>query len=287
MLKNIIYKMKKINNFKDFLYEFTLTSTPIANVEAYINGMNKGIQDKLFFLNKINIKTLVDFGCADGTLLNEIHKIYPDIELIGYDIDETMMQISRERYPDINFYSDWNQVIEKVKGDDTALLLSSVIHEVYSYGTSSEIRNFWKNQAFNNKFKYLIIRDMIPSTSFDKMNIIDIKKIKEKSDSKYLKDFENHWGDISTSFRVLLHWLLKYRYVINWKREVKENYLPVSLETLKKKIPSNWKIIFEDHYTYYFLKNQIKKDFDIDLEEPTHLKMIIENINPTFKNDGE
>lgn len=279
--------MKKINNYKDFLYEFTLTSTPIANVEAYISGMNKGIQDKLFFLNKINIKTLVDFGCADGTLLNEIHKIYPEIELIGYDIDETMMQISRERYPNINFYSDWDQVIEKVKGDDTALLLSSVIHEVYSYGTSSEIRNFWKNQAFNNKFKYLIIRDMIPSTSFDKMNIIDIKKIKEKSDSKYLTDFENRWGDISTSFRVLLHWLLKYRYVINWKREVKENYLPVSLETLKKKIPSNWNIIFEDHYTYYFLKDQIKKDFDIDLEEPTHLKMIIKNNHPTFKNDGE
>ena len=41
--------MKKINNYKDFLYEFTLTSTPIANVEAYISGMNKGIQDKLFF----------------------------------------------------------------------------------------------------------------------------------------------------------------------------------------------------------------------------------------------
>lgn len=277
MRKNTIYKMKKINSYKDFLYEFTLTSTPIANVDAYINGMNKGIQDKLFFLNKIKIKTLVDFGCADGTLLNEIHKIFPDIELIGYDIDETMMQISRERYPEINFYSDWNQVIEKVKGDDTALLLSSVIHEVYSYGTSSEIKNFWKNQAFNNKFKYLIIRDMIPSTIFDKMNIIDIKKIREKSDPKYLNDFENHWGDISISFRVLLHWLLKYRYVINWKREVRENYLPISLETLKKKIPSNWQIIFEDHYTYDFLKNQIKQDFDIDLEEPTHLKMIIKN----------
>lgn len=43
------------------------------------------------------------------------------------------MQISRERYPNINFYSDWDQVIERVKGDDTALLLSSVIHEVYWY----------------------------------------------------------------------------------------------------------------------------------------------------------
>lgn len=268
--------MKKIKKYIDFLYEFNLTTNPIINVQNYINGMNKGIKDKLFFLDKINIDTLIDFGCADGTILNIIHDINPNINLIGYDIDETMMQISNKKYPDINFYSNWSKVIENIKGD-TAILLSSVIHEVYSYGTSKEIKNFWKNQVFDSKIKYIIIRDMIPSTDFDKMNIIDIKKIKEKSDSKYLKDFEEKWGDISTSFRVLLHWLLKYRYTMNWKRELHENYLPVSLETLKKKIPSNWSIVYEYHYTYNFLKEQIKKDFDIELNENTHLKMIIKN----------
>lgn len=265
--------MKK---YIDFIYEFNLTTNPIVNVQNYINGMNKGIEDKLFFLDKINFDTLIDFGCADGTILNIINNINPNINLIGYDIDETMMQISNKKYPNINFLSDWNNAIENIKGD-TAILLSSVIHEVYSYGTSKEIANFWKNQIFDSRIKYVIIRDMIPSTYFDKMNIIEIKKIKEKSNPKYLKDFEEKWGDISTSFRVLLHWLLKYRYVINWKREVQENYLPVSLETLKKKIPSNWSIIYEDHYTYNFLKNQIKKDFDIELNENTHLKMIIKN----------
>ena len=268
--------MNKIKYFNDFLCEFKLSNTPISNVEEYIKGMNKGIEDKLFFLDKVNISTLVDFGCADGTLLNMIHSINPEINLIGYDIDDTMMKISREKYTDIGFFSEWNDVIEKVDGD-TALLLSSVIHEVYSYGTSKEIANFWNKQAFNNDFKYLIIRDMVPSTDFDKMNIMDIKKIREKSDPKFLQEFEDNWGDISTSFRVLLHWLLKYRYVLNWKREVKENYLPVSLETLKKKIPSNWSIVYENHYTYDFLKKQIKKDFDVDIEENTHLQMIIKN----------
>lgn len=269
----------KIKDFSDFLYEFKLSNTPISNLDEYINGMNKGLQDKLFFLNKVDISTLVDFGCADGTLLNAIHSINPDIDLIGYDIDENMMKISQERYPDIEFFSEWNDVIDRVEGDSTALLLSSVIHEVYSYGTSREIANFWSTQAFNNDFKYLIIRDMVPSTDFDKMNIIDIKKIREHSDPKYLESFEENWGDISTSFRVLLHWLLKYRYTLNWKREVKENYLPVSLETLKKKIPSNWSIVYEKHYTYDFLKKQIKQDFGVDLEENTHLQMIIKNNN--------
>ena len=60
---------------------------------------------------------------------------------------------------------------------------------------------------------------------------------------------------------------------------MKENYLPVSLETLKTKIPGNWSIVYEKHYTFEFLKMQVKKDFDIDLNENTHLKMIIKNNN--------
>ena len=271
--------MKRIKLFEDFLLEFKLTTNPISDISEYIEKMNKGLADKLFFFNKIGIDTLVDFGCADGTLLKEIHKMKPDINLIGYDIDDDMINISKTQYPEIDFYSDWNEVIQNVNSNDSAILLSSVIHEVYSYGTSSEIKKFWNEQVFNNKFKYVVIRDMIPSTSFDKMNLVDIKKIREKSDPKYLEDFESKWGDISTSFRVLLHWLLKYKYTTNWNRESKENYLPVSIETLKKKIPSNWKIIYEKHYTYEYLKNQIKQDFDIDLQENTHLQMIIENTN--------
>lgn len=266
-----------MKNFNDFLYEFTLSFNPISNIDDYISNMNKGLKDKLFFLNKIKIDTLVDFGCADGSILNEIHKARPDIKLIGYDIDGDMIRMSQNKYPEISFYSNWNDVLENIDGDKTALFLSSVIHEIYSYGSSKEIKNFWKHQAFDDNFKYLIIRDMIPSVNFDRMNLVDIKKIREKSDPKYLADFENYWGDISTNFRVLLHWLLKYKYINNWKRELYENYLPVSLETLKKKIPNDWNIIYENHYTYDYLKSQIKKDFDVDLDEYTHLKMIIEN----------
>jgi hypothetical protein len=268
--------MKKIINFNEFLNEFNLSFNPISNVDDYIHSMNKGLTDKLFFLNKIDIDTLVDFGSADGTILNEIYKI-KDIKLIGYDIDNDMIEKSKNRYPNIDFYSDWNDVLINIKNEDNnAILLSSVIHEVYSYGSSKEIGNFW-NQIFDNKFDYVVIRDMIPSIAFDKMNSIDINKIRDNSDPKYLKEYEDYWGDITTSFRVLLHWLLKYKYTNNWDRELKENYLPVSIETLKKKIPSNWKIIYEKHYTYDHLKNQIKKDFDVELEEPTHLKMIIKN----------
>jgi trans-aconitate methyltransferase len=136
------------------IYEFKLSNNPIPNINIYIDNMNKGLNDKLFFINKVNIDTLVDFGCADGTLLNEIHKINPNINLIGYDIDYNMMKISKNKYPNIDFYFDWNDVINNINNENiNALLLSSVIHEVYSYGTSKEIKKFWK-QIFNENFKY-------------------------------------------------------------------------------------------------------------------------------------
>ena len=55
-----------------------------------------------------------------------------------------------------------------------------------------------------------------------------------------LNDFENKWGSINNNYRTLLHWLLKYKYVINWSREVYENYLPITLEFLK----NNWRCDF-------------------------------------------
>ena len=44
--------MKKIKLFEDFLLEFKLTTNPISDISEYIEKMNKGLADKLFFFNK-------------------------------------------------------------------------------------------------------------------------------------------------------------------------------------------------------------------------------------------
>lgn len=42
----------------------------IANNQHYNQAMAKSMIDKLFFLDMaVDIKSVVDFGCADGTLL--------------------------------------------------------------------------------------------------------------------------------------------------------------------------------------------------------------------------
>jgi len=87
---------------------------------------------------------------------------------------------------------------------------------------------------------------MIPSVELEKEEISqfkdDVKKVRRKTDQEYLNSFESKWGSINDSYRTFMHYLLKYRYKNNWKREVNENYLPVSLETVKTKIPKTNKI---------------------------------------------
>ena len=273
-----------ILNWQLFLEEL-VGEKPISDLQSYIDGMSLSMQDKLFFVDMLNFDAIVDFGCADGTFLESIMKSNPNVKIIGYDLDETMLSQARTRLGDrVLLTSDWDEVIREISHNKSPLLnLSSVIHEVYSYSSGSVIKKFWDEQVFGGDFKWITIRDMIPSLEIGKEEINmfkdDVKKVRNKTDKFYLKSFENRWGDINDNYRTFIHYLLKYRYTDNWDREVNEDYLPVSLETVKSKIPSNYKIVYEQDFLLDFLKQQVKKDFNVHLTHSTHTKMIIQNKN--------
>ena len=253
---------------------------PIADYDRYIQSMNKSLGSKTWFVNKIDFDCLVDFGCADGSLLKKVKAERPDAAFIGYDIDAGMEKRFKQNNPDIEFTTDWNHVVEMIKKfKRPALLLSSVIHEVYSYSDSAHsIPKFW-NRVFGSGFKYVIIRDTIP----DRIDIIkpkdfrdDVDKVKEKVDPKYLEDFENKWGDIHTNYRLFVRFILTYRYKDNWTRESLENYMPLSYSTLLRKIPSNYKIIEGENYQFQPIAANFQNEYDIKLRVNTHLSMILE-----------
>jgi hypothetical protein len=122
---------------------------------------------------------------------------------------------------------------------------------------------------------------MIPSSVVGKSEMNEFKdevrKVRRLSDPKYLKSFEDRWGTINDNYRTFMHYLLKYKYIENWEREVNENYLPVSLETLKSKIPSSYKIAYEDNFVLPYLQKQVKQDFGISITHSTHTKLILRN----------
>jgi hypothetical protein len=271
-----------ILNWRLFLEEL-VGYKPISDIQSYIDGMNTSIKDKLFFTDMVDFDVIVDFGCADGILLENILKLNSNIKVIGYDLDEMMLSRAKNRLGSKALLTnDWSEAISAIKQYKMPLLnLSSVIHEVYSYSHGSIVKKFWEKQVFGGNFKWITIRDMIPSLKLAREEISvfedDVRKVRLKADKKYFNSFEKRWGTISDNYKTFIHYLLKYRYTDNWDREVNEDYLPVSLERVKSKIPSNYEIVYEKSFLLDFLKQQVKKDFDVELTHSTHTKLIIEN----------
>lgn len=274
--------MRNILNWELFLEEL-VGKHQIANYDAYNQNMQTTLDDKLFFINQVKFDVIVDFGCANGVFLSKIQNLYPNVKIIGYDLDDTMLSKARAILGNKALLtSDWSEVVGELSNyKDPLLNLSSVIHEVYSYSRPIDVNKFWNEQVFGGSFKYITIRDMIPSVVVGREELSkwkdDARKVRIASDTFYLKSFEDKWGSIFQSYRVLLHYLLKYKYTDNWEREVNENYLPVTLETLKNKIPSSYKITFEDSFILPYLAQEVKKDFGIELNHTTHTKLILKN----------
>jgi SAM-dependent methyltransferase len=253
----------------------------IVDYMTYNEGMKKSLLDKIFFMDKIDARVIIDYGCADGVLIHFLSTLFPELYYIGYDIDEKMLEKARERCGNNEqrflFTSDWSKVEEHAGQGLNAIVLSSVIHEVYAYGTRADVDNMW-NRVFSGKFDYIVIRDMVPSTSLDKVsNINDVANIYKKGDKAYLHEFEKVWGTIESN-KNLIHFLLKYRYTDNWDREVRENYLPITREELLSSIPDAYEIEFHEHFILPFLKNIVKQDFNITIKDNTHLKLVLKRV---------
>jgi len=248
---------------------------PIVDHTVYEKCMSMSLLDKAFFADKISDSDLiVDFGCADGVLLRFLKGHFPDMTVMGYDIDKSM---ERHSVAGTEIVSSWDVVKEKIKSFKRPTLnLSSVIHEVFHYCSRGDIDLFWE-QVFNSGFTYIVIRDMIPSRSIDRpSNINDVKKVYHKFlHTKALTDFEGIWGSIEGN-RQLLHFLLKYKYVEpNWNREVRENYLPITREDLLAKIPNEYDVLFHEHFILPYILQTVKTDVGIELKDPTHIKLIL------------
>lgn len=251
----------------------------INNYDVYNKRMDKSFQDKLFFLDKIkdNVEAIVDFGCADGALIRHLSE-FTNIELVGYDSDYNMIDIAKSKTNKDNclFKEDFREIIEEeIIPQESLLNISSVIHEVYSYLDSKDIEIFW-DMVFDSNFKYISIRDLCASESINRpSNVNDYTKLIQRAKPSFLSDFENVWGSVREN-RNLVHYLLKYRFLENWDREVRENYFSLSLERLLSKIPMDkYEIVYFENYILPYTASKIKEDFDIELHDNTHVKLLL------------
>lgn len=262
------------------------------NINLYNAEMQKGMEDKLFFIKQLPKNQnymFVDFGCADGSMINALASIYkdnPNNVYIGYDISEEMIKLAKSNYygpidAKVKFTTNWDDCRKNASNifinRKKVLILSSVIHEVYSYANDeNDIVDFW-NKVISD-FNYIIIRDMCPSKDINRDACKSLTKAIETSmkvTNYQLKDFSEIWGTF-TNNKNAIHFLLKYRWKVNWDREVHENYFPIYVEDLIKKITDKefYKIDYLERFRVPFLDKCIKEDFGIELDDFTHIKAI-------------
>jgi len=259
--------------------------TPILDTTGYNEKMAKSLIDKIYFLDKVDADVFVDFGCADGRMLSFIEKVFPGVTLIGYDNDAQMIETAKLTNPDtgILFTSDWNDVIKAVEGHKKAgrkvcLVLSSVIHEAYSYLSSAELKAMW-NRVWGDdgvRFDAVAIRDMMVSrTTSRPSDPMAVARVRQVFDIEKLAQWESQWGSIDENWS-LTHFLLTYQYTENWEREVRENYLPIPYEEFLNSIPRHYVPTFKEHFTLPYLRRSVRNYFGIELADRTHIKLILE-----------
>lgn len=238
----------------------------IANLEKYNNDMAKSLGDKIFFLDYIkeeDIKSIVDFGCADGTLLKAMPASWAKI---GIDNNPEMQSACTKN--GIITFDNLDGLNPKVPA---LLNMSSVLHEVYAYLSPEEIAHFWSG-VFDSSYEYITIRDMMVS---DNTNRPADFNLLTNGANEYIKSFTDRWVKGAATQHDLLHYLLKYKYTDNWVRECNEDYLALSVEQLKALIPDSYAIIYEEYYVLPYLKAQVRNDFGYTINDPTHAKLIL------------
>ena len=245
----------------------------IKDFDGYLRRMRNGMDDKLWWVKHSNHDFIVDYGCADGTLLKHIREIHPNYTLIGVDINPDMLKVAQSTVPDAVFMTVDEFFTCGMDFSEAILILSSVIHEIYSYDKEPD-RTIFK--LLNMGFDAIAIRDMFVSDNLEK-EMVDYnlyKKVAETTGMHMIADFSKYYG-YPYFKKQFIHYLLKYRYIDNWDREVAENYLPIDYEKFIHFVSAFYEVKYQNHYILPFIKEQIQKDFGFELEDATHAKILL------------
>ena len=126
------------------------------NYECYIKGMEKSMQEKLFFLEHLDLADydlIIDFGCASGNLIERIKTITKTTTpIIGIEQDAYMQNILTQK--GIEWKASLSE-LKNLKNKNILIIFSSVLHEVEDgFVNIAE----WLKKAKPT----VVIRDMVP-----------------------------------------------------------------------------------------------------------------------------
>ena len=124
-------------------------------------------------------------------------------------------------------------------------------------------------QSSGELFKWPIV------TAEDESAVTEVLRAGIMSGTGITREFEKEYGSIS-HMKNLVHFLLKYRWKINWDRELHENYFCTTIDEFLKHMNLYFNINYLERFRVPFLEQCWKEDFGIELDDYTHVKMILE-----------
>ena len=158
------------------LYQDPLTNqegslTATRNYSSYARGMNEIIRLKYLDIRAgIKPGRIVDEGCADGALLAEISRDFPDSDLFGIDLSSEFASRFHERqragefggaYVHFFHRNLFDRIFEPNSVDTT--LCNSTLHEIWSYGEGEKSVRIYLAEKFRQLRPggRLLIRDVV------------------------------------------------------------------------------------------------------------------------------
>jgi len=276
----------------------------IRNIDTYIKGMSATLKDKMWWLDLIpdEIDTVIDYGCAQGDLA----LLLPDkYRYIGIDNSSEMLQLARHNHllhfgRHSEFYPSLIEANGKYEPSTTVLVLNSVMHEIFSYLSPAEVHALFE-EMFGSGIRCVAIRDMhLPDA--EAIGRIGTHSNRERLNQSFR--YSNLWteymnyvlydrytegyiqedkgrGKFEGMPVYMTEFLLKYRYVENWKREMREYYLWPWLQMISQYIKADgndhgfYAVAHESEFRIPFIVDKIKEDFDIDFDLNTHRKVLL------------
>ena len=256
----------------------------IENYGVYNDRMRRSMWDKAFFMDKIpGADVLIDYGCADGSLIAFLQGLFPGMRFIGYDVDRSMIASAAGRgIENAWFFSETAEVLERLRAlnadpSGVAVNFSSVFHEVFHYGYDLKAVGGFIRAVTP---QYLVVRDMMYCSADPEASAPAeaVRLVRSGLPERQIRDFEKCWGPVSLR-KNLVHLLLKYRYTENWERECAENYFSYSEDMLLRTLDpgGRYRCILRLRYILPWIRYDMENRFGIDPgdEFTTHFAMIL------------
>lgn len=246
----------------------------MKNLNGYIRKLEKGMEDKLFFLKYIDISEyslIVEFGCANGRLLRRIEPVVDlkKTQLVGFDNNEEILNIARNISKEMTFTSNWDEVVAMLKNTTkkSLIIFSSVWHEIdkkYNETLFQEMK----------KFTTIVIRDMkAPIQSAEPIDEPTRERISKRVPKWQFDEFEEKWGRIDNKEN-LYRFLLMYTYLDNWDNEINEDYFSTPWAEIDWNLEEEYDKLYSKSYVLEYKKEQIEKYFQHTMKDITHHQVI-------------